>query len=375
MHRLKIIGLAALMLATGAWAGDLSWKLWAQLRVDPGNIVYSPVSVQQALSLVALGAHHGALSVIAPLARQVAETNAMAKTMSDHGERLAIANGVWVQSGMHLLPAYAASARQAGAEATAVDFNTDTARQSINHFVSLHTAGHINQLLPPGLPSPATDLFIANAVYFKGTWQHAFDAGRTKLEPFTRAAGPTVLAHMMHLGSVDMAYAEAGTVQILAMPYQDGRMEMVLVLPAQADRLSEIETGVGTQFEAWQHALKPTSLSDVAVPRFKIAWHHVLNDALENSGLRSLFDGSADLSGIVGTPQKISVVLHAATISVNELGTVATAATAIGMTRAVMQKPSFIADHPFLFYIRDRQSGTILFTGRFADPTLPNSGG
>jgi serpin B len=275
----------------------------------------------------------------------------------------ALANAVWVQQGAPLLPAYVdLVAKHYGAPPEPIDFNeADAAARRINDWVSGRTRERIKGIVSPDMFNANTTLVLANALHFKAAWRNAFEPRITKERPFTLASGEKVdvpfMAQTEHVG-----YAEKDGAVAVELPYEGGRFSMVVILPAEGAPAAIPDGLLG--------ALKVANVS-VFLPRFRIESGFNLKETLAAMGMTAAFTGDADFSGIDGTRNLfISVVAHKAFIAVDEAGTEAAAATAIVMElKGEPGAPKvFRADRPFLFLIRDRKSGTILFLGRVADP-------
>lgn len=351
-----------------------------------GNFVASPFSVHSAMSMVAAGAAGETESQMVrtlglPMEKTARSTAlvALRDRMEAAGASgdvtLEVANRVWVQKSYRLLPAFGRGVElvfAAGfAEADFAD-RAETTRQEINGWVESRTRNRIRNLVPAGLLSPATRMVLVNAVYFHGAWQTPFPEDRTEAAPFLVAPGRSVRADLMQAHLDRIGYREEPGLQVCELPYRGRNLSMVVLLPA-AGKLGELEARIATEgFDAVCGAVAPQTV-DVALPRFKIEAQFGLNDPLAALGMRDAFDpGKADFSGMTGTRDLfVSVVLHKAFIEVNEKGTEAAAATAavLGLSAAMPSKPvEFRANRPFLFALRDRPSGAVLFLGRVARP-------
>ena len=172
----------------------------------------------------------------------------------------------------------------------------------------------------------------------------------------------------------EFGYSENDDLQVLELPYADNDLSMMVLLPRNADGLAALEAKLTAQnLIAWTGKL-PRPKVEVFLPKFKMASQFSLNDRLAALGMVDAFGDKADFSGMNGKRDLyISAVIHKAFVDVNEEGTEAAAATAVAMTAMAMRveqpPPVFRADHPFLFLIRENQTGSILFLGRIADPT------
>lgn len=364
--------------AVNAFASDLYGALSAQ----PGNLIYSPYSLSSALGMTYAGAK-------GETAREMARTLSFPEDAALHasfkrlgaalngsaGEcTLEIANALWVQEGYAFLDAYTdLVARAYGAGLETLDFQSDPegARETINAWVASRTNDLIQDLFPPGAIDPLTRLALTNAVYFKGAWLAPFDAGLTKDAPFRLADGETVDARMMQrTGSYP--YGETEEAQVLELPYAGEGLAMTVVLPREGRPLADVEQriaddGLAVFVEAPRRAMEVR----VAFPRFRMAAGFSLAQTLARMGMPLAFSDAADFSGMTGRDDlKISAVEHKACIDVTEEGTEAAAATGVSMiVKTIAREPKvFRADRPFVFAIRDRASGAVLFLGRVMDP-------
>lgn len=358
-------------------------ELYARLRDTPGNLVFSPFSTTAALALTYAGAR-------GDTARQMAEVlyfgpdadrvhaafAALRGTASTPGEDadsvLFVANALWKQRGERLLDTYLQVTRDSyGATLQELDFvaATEAARQAINTWVAEHTQQRIKELLKPGDVDPATVLVLTNAIYFKGQWERRFDPQQTRDEAFHVDPGRPVDVPMMHQSDT-FRWAGHDVLDVLELPYAGDRWAMVILLPKRVDGLAAVEAALNpVSLERWLTGLREESLR-VTLPRFQAHTRFDLTRILQRLGMTDAFDPHrADFSGIDGGRELyLSLVVHEADIVVNEEGTEAAAATGVVMKRTSLP-PEFRADHPFLYLIRDTQTGSVLFIGRVVDPS------
>jgi serpin B len=367
-------------------------SLYALLKGD-GNLFFSPYSVSDALAMTYTGARGETAGEMAtvlhfPTASEAGEPadlrervatafgeldGRFAADREDRGYSLHVANALWGQRGHAFLESYIRFVeRHFGAPLTLVDFAGDTeqARLTINAWVEERTRGRILDLIPPGSLVPSTVLVLTNAIYFKGDWATKFDPEGTREAEFHGLGGAKTVRMMSRKG--EYGYFEDEEAQVLELPYRGDELSMVVLLP-------RVEGPAG--LEALERALTPERLGGwivglhkrevtVAIPRFAMTWGtEDLKGALEALGMERAFEpGRADFSGMSEDPSLfIGYVLHKAFIEVNEEGTEAAAATAVGMLKASLESLSFRADRPFVFLIRDRGTGSILFLGRVTD--------
>jgi serine protease inhibitor len=358
--------------------------LYAQLRSREGNLFLSPYSISTALAMTYAGAQGQTAEQMArtlhfPADQPVhAAFAALNRDITAGGRnrdyQLYIANALWGQKGYQFLPSFVHLIQtQYGAETKQLDFQhaTEEARRTINTWVEKQTKDKIKDLLAPGVLSSATRLVLTNAIYFKGTWASPFKKPNTRTEDFHVTAEQKVPVSMMHQ-TASFNYLEEKEFQALELPYAGTRLAMVMLLPRKVDGLAEFERRLTPdKLAAWLSKMDRVELQ-VALPKYQLTTEFQLSDALSSMGMSLAFrPGEADFSGMDGKRDLfLSAVVHQAFVDVNEEGTEAAAATGAVMTLAAARPQHLIfrADHPFLFLIRDRHSGSILFLGRLSQP-------
>ena len=354
-----------------------------------GNAVVSPTSIVLALSMAQAGARgetaaqldavlHGAAGsgggnginsldqLLAGFSGAFRDANGTEQQLT-----LRIANAPFAQHGLQLQePFLDTLSSKYGAGLRLVDFQADPtgACKLIDGWVSDQTEGRIPKLLDS--LDPATRLVLVNAIYLKAPWQTPFDANGTKNAPFTRSDGTQVSVPTMSLNLSEGRYASGSGWQAVELPYAGGSLVMTIVVP---DDLATFERGLdAARFAQITAALQPTYV-DLTLPRFKIETKSELSSVLAGMGMPLAFDPDrADFSGITTQEQLyISRVVHQANIAVDEKGTEASAATAVEITAGLAPSKQVIlhVDRPFIFCVRDTNTGAILFLGRVVDPS------
>lgn len=377
----------------GRASNEFALDLYGALRAGKGNLFFSPYSIHAALAMTREGAAGNTrteMDTVLHLGDADPGHGALAKAMRPRwvtdgfGEEarkvrtyeLHVASGLWGQEGFSFLEPFTTRLREDyGAPLARIDFtNPAKARATLNAWVEKHTKKKIRELVPPGLPEPTTRLALANAIYFKASWLEPFEQGATRKQTFTTGDAGEVRADMMRRVA-SFAYHEADDLQLLELPYRGRDTTMVVLLPRAKNGLKELETKLdGEQLGAWLAALAARRVS-VELPRFEFTSAFRLADTLSGLGMRDAFDPRrADFSAMTEQERLcIGAVLHKAFVAVDEKGTEAAAATMVLMklTGGVdMSRPvQFVADHPFVFLIRHRKTGCILFLGRVTDPT------
>jgi serpin B len=293
-----------------------------------------------------------------------------AKGQDGKGFRLKVVNAIWGQTGYAFQPDFLnLLAEDYGAGLRLLDFaqSPDSSRVTINQWVTDQTEGKIKDLIPQGTIDPLTRLVLTNAIYFNAAWSQQFNAMSTADAQFTRLDNSQVTVPLMHQ-SANFRYAEGANYQAIELPYDGNQLSMVVLLPAAG------------QFDSFEQSLDAKTLNSIlkslaskqvilSLPRFKTESSFSLRDTLMSLGMTDAFT-SADFSGMTGKRDfTIGAVMHKAYVSVDENGTEAAAATAVTMpTSARPETPvTFTADHPFIFLIRDIQTGALLFVGRVVD--------
>jgi serpin B len=362
--------------------------LFARLRAKEGNQFSSPFSIGTALAMTELGAAGNTLKQMCQVLhfpenpeRFHLRLGELLKRLNgdgkDRGYQLAVANALWGARGYGFRPEFLARARDVyGAGLTELDFaaSAEKARLSINAWVEEHTQKRIKDLMPSGSVGADTRLVLTNAIYFKGNWASQFDKKATRVEVFHTSAEKSVRAPLMHRTGA-YGYFDNDELQALAIPYRGRELSMVFMLPRRKHALAELEKSLtADKLQRWLTALHESDVI-VTLPRFKMTSEYSLVPALREMGMRDAFTVAADFSGMSSREGlMISDVVHKAFVEVNEEGAEAAGATGVAIKPTairggpVRHVPVFRADEPFLFLIRDNQSGCVLFLGRVSSP-------
>jgi serpin B len=364
---------------------EFAFDLLSKLPADGGNTFFSPFSVSTALAMTSAGARGETADQIASalhvrdLGQRVHAACASLLRRVDEETRqgrdeLAVANALWSQTGLQVLPSFVTTLQQDyGAAIQMVNFaEAEPARQIVNGWVSKATRGMIEEVIPKGgLPSQ-TALLLTDVIYFKGRWQAPFPAERTRPGEFHPPSGKSYLVPFMH-GDAKFRYFEDDLAQVLEIPYADGVLVMDVLLPRRADGLAEFERRLSSEAVASLFAqLRPRKV-EVSLPKIHFAHSVELRGALSELGMSRVFGDAADFSGIVsgGHGLALSAMIHKACVDVNEEGTRAAAVTAPTFTATAITQAGpavFVADHPFLLMIRDKDNGCLYFVGRINKP-------
>jgi serpin B len=367
------------------------FDVYGRIRSAPGNLAFSPASLTVGLLLPWGGARgetdsafRRVLHVDGSPAERLPAWGQLAAGLQDPTRpvTLRIANRLFGEKSYAFDPAYLALTRGAfGSGLEAVDFRSafGAARATINAWVEAQTERRIRDLVPPGGVSEETRLVLVNAIYFLGKWQRPFEASATRPAPFRATPTTTRDVPTMHqTGSFRLAAGRGA--RALELPYAGGGLAFLVVLPDAVDGLPAVESSLDAAgLAALVSGLAPKRVR-VALPKFEVnpPASLPLGETLKGMGLAVAFDRTkADFRGIADPPDPrdrlmLQEVFHKAFVRVDEAGTEAAAATAASMMRVsslpAPPEAEFRADHPFLFYLLDVESGLVLFAGRVADP-------
>jgi serpin B len=376
--------------AAAALAG-FATDLYAILAREDGNIVFSPYSAVVALAMTRAGAAGETLEQMDAVLRATeagdldAGLNAIDQALAQRpgryqwGDRtveleLAMANQLWGQRDFEFHAAFLDRlAAQYGAGMRLVDYERarEDARKAINDWVAEQTKGRIPEIIGPGDLTVQTRLVLTNAIYLNAPWEHRFEKDATAPATFTRLDGSTVEAQMMRLSEA-LRYARGDGYQAVELPYVDGSLAMLVIVP-DAGEFAAFETGLDAG--TIDRVVDSLTIAQVRLgfPKFEFRLRSGLKEPLSEMGMPIAFDpDAADFSAMspAGMDMFIQDVLHEAFIAVDEDGTEAAAATAViaGITSMPGEIVDLDVDRPFIFLIRDNETGAILFLGRVLDP-------
>ncbi|KAF0910536.1 hypothetical protein E2562_002979 [Oryza meyeriana var. granulata] len=368
------------------------------------NLAVSPLSLHAALTLLGAGARGATLDQIvaflgpaggpahAALASHVA-LRSLADSAPGGGEnedrggpKVRFANGIWVDSALRLKAAYArVVADKYRAEARPVSFRDtpEEARRQINEWFKSATAGRIKDFLPERAVDSETPAVLGNALYFKGAWESKFDARSTRDDVFYLPNGRHAFAQFMSSGKRQYIACRAGY-KVLRLPYARGHdkdrlFAMYIYLPDERHGLPDMLRRLCSDpalIESSDTLTEKVPVGAFRVPRFTLSYKMNAAALLQDLGLRLPFEyPAADLSEMVeSAPERIvvSAVYHESLVEVNEEGTEAAAATAVVMSFGCawpVHVVDFVADHPFMFLIKEDISGVVVFAGLVTNPS------
>jgi serpin B len=365
-----------------------AFNLYHQLKEEEGNLFYSPHSISIALAMTYAGARSEteeqmakALQFRLPQDQLHPAFNALALELDSRGEgaqgkdgegfRLNIINAIWGQRDYTFLDEFLDRlATNYSAGLRVLDFigAPEESRVTINDWVAEQTEDRIENLIPKGLINTMTRLVLTNAIYFNAAWAYPFEEDLTSDGVFHLLDGGEATVPMMHQ-TESFGYAEGDGYQAVELLYDGGELSMVILLPASG------------QFEAFEEALDVDQANAIinalgrkevalTMPKFEFDSEFSLGETLAALGMPSAFSGDANFSGMTGNRNLyIADVVHKAFVSVDEAGTEAAAATAVVMEMsAIPETVEVTINRPFIFLIRDIETGAILFVGRILNP-------
>jgi len=349
-----------------------------------GNFVMSPYSASSVMAMATTGARGNTLTEMREKMKFPAEQEMLAGYRSAFGLlsgndnfTLETANKVYVQDGYQLVKTFTETmGKYFNAEPTPTNFAaSEEARDMINGWVEEKTREKIKDLIPQGVLNSLTRLVLVNAIYFKGNWASQFKERLTNEDPFYVSETKTVTAKLMNQElEVKTASLDDLDADVVELPYKGDRLAMYIVLPKQRHGLGDVEDKMSTKnVNDMFKEVKRSKKLNIFLPKFKLEQSLQLTEHFKQLGMTAMFGSNADFSGMAGAPGDlyVSEVMQKAFIEVNEEGSEAAAATGmVVMMRSMpMPAPAFRCDHPFMFFIRDKRTEMVLFSGRVMDPS------
>jgi serine protease inhibitor len=360
---------------------DLFQKLSSE---TPGeNCFISPASVAIAVNFAMSGANGATraamakgLALTSPNSDTAAAFSELLKSLvsSDPQVEMNIANAIFLNDKNKLRPSFEENAKNKfQSEVLSENFSDSQTLKKINSWAAEHTKNHIPTVLSK--LDPRTVAVLLNAIYFKGKWSTPFVHDATNDGDFHLEDGGTKKVSLMNRsGKFD--YCEEHDFQAVQLPYGTKRFQALVFLPSPSVKFIDFQKRITPEnLNKWLGQFGEWKNSHLSLPRFHVDYGRTLNKSLEQLGFGQMFSNQADFSLMVTPPPelKVSEVIHKTTLDVDEEGTVATAVTAVTMmARAMRAEPprsfNMIVDRPFIFVIRDTQTGLLLFFGSVYKP-------
>jgi serpin B len=359
---------------------QFTFNIFREVSAASGdNTFFSPLSLNMALGMLyngASGATRTEMTDVLGLAEFTeTEINEYYQSMSlalqgiDPLTELSIANSIWYREGFAVKKPFLDVNRQYfDAMVKALDFNRSGAADTINNWCAEKTKDRIKDIIQPQIPRDVV-MYLINAIYFKSKWQSEFDKAQTKQDDFTKAGNQKVRVNLMEQTTYLPYYADE-KLQCVEMPYGNGAFSMVAVLPADNMHIEQLIDYLDNT--VWQDITGKLNPGNVwlKLPRFKIECELALNDPVKNVGMQRIFSGGFE--NLTDEDVFVSQIKQKTFVEVNEEGTEAAAATVIAIANSFSPEPpqkiQFFASRPFLYLIKEKSTGVILFIGRMDEP-------
>ncbi|XP_065867638.1 serpin-Z3-like [Euphorbia lathyris] len=373
------------------------------------NLVISPLSLHIALNMLASASTGRTLKQLLQFLKSESITDLTAQSSrlaglatsdvgadgANLGPIVSLANGIWVNDGFPVKPSFKQLAEDVyKAKAQSFDFlnQGEQVRDEINSWAREASKGHINLLLPRNFFKEDAIAVLANAIYFNAKWVLMFDASRTKDEDFHLLNGQTVKVPFMKMPSTTNYYGSFERFKLLKMDYRNGRTlaikyAMYIFLPHEKDGLQELVEMFHSDPRSLleNREVRYIILDDVWLPKLKYGYELNADETMKELGLDLPFDeNEAEITEMVESREVVclSKAIQKSYMEIDEQGTSATAISAVGIRRGCRismtpppPRPCFIADHPFLFMIKEDVSDIILFVGAALNPSSEKGAG
>ncbi|HNX01514.1 MAG TPA: serpin family protein [Candidatus Cloacimonadota bacterium] len=365
-----------------------AFDMYSRLSKENPNVLFSPYSISTAFGMVEAGAVGNTEKEISSVMRfTLPQVDLQSSFKSLQGKilnsttkneyELNIANALFASGELkskfqkdyfnQVISSYAS-------ELTFLNFrNNVESADLINQWVDKQTNHNIDSIVNPDILDPSTAMVLVNAIYFRGDWERQFKTENTKETDFRlldTTGNIDYTTVLMMNDTADYNYSDLGDYQMLELPYKGDQISMIYLLPKKINGINELENNINAEnLSLWMNKLSKQEVN-VSIPKFKMMMsYEKMADILKDMGMQTPF-GHADFSRMIkDEPVNISNVIHKAFMIVNEEGTEASASTAVVM-RKTLSSPAVIfrADHPFIFMIMHKPTGSILFMGKMQNP-------
>jgi len=350
-------------------------------KTEEGNLFFSPLSIQYALSMTLNGSRDETFNSIKEVLDvndlNEHEINEAFKSLTefllnvDKKVLLTIANSIWYEQKFTAAESFKKAIQvYYDAEISGLDFKSEQSVGTINNWVETKTNGLIDKLINE-IPDDAV-MYLVNAIYYKALWKYPFDKANTNKAPFYLENNSEIEALMMHSEEATVGYYVNETTHVIDIPYGNGQFSMMVILPVAGKKTGDVlEILDKESIENWNNSIRPIE-AELIMPKFKIEYKALLNETLSEMGMEIAFTERADFTRLFEEKYglMISRVIHKAVIEVNEEGTEAAAVTGVevSLTSLPPEKPVLTLNRPFIFFIKEKHTGAILFAGKLSNP-------
>ncbi|HEX5169932.1 MAG TPA: serpin family protein [Cyclobacteriaceae bacterium] len=359
-------------------ANEFAFDLFRKIqKASPQNNFISPLSISMALGMTLNGAsnetqktflqtiHFGELT---PDEINTGYNDLTSLLLSmDRKVKLGIANSVWYSDKYHVKENFSTTiAKYYDGKTTGINFSDEHSKDIINGWVEDKTNGRIKDLIN----QIASDevMFLVNAIYFKGDWTYQFDKSKTHDAPFHKIDGSSTSVRMMHSEKVKLLHYSDDKIELLDIPYGNKQFNLTVIVPREPAKLQDLLSDLNVANLSFWLSEADSAKPQLELPKFKMTWKADLKEGLKEMGIAMA--GFPDLFEET-LPLEISRVIHQTYLDVNEEGTEAAAATAVGIEQTSIGPISkIVVDKPFIFLIREKHSEVILFIGQLIDPDI-----
>jgi serine protease inhibitor len=374
----QIVGAEKALASSG---NDFGFRLFGQIvrETSPdSNVLISPLSAMYALTMTYNGAGGKTMTEMGralgipdmpdPVLNESFHDLATFLAQTDPSVTLNIANSIWYRAGLPVKPEFIDAIKQNYGAVHGLDFGLGIA-DTINAWVARKTHDRIKNILSSPVDATLV-MFLVNAVYFNAAWTRPFDSAATADADFRLPDGSKKTCRMMKTQG-SLGYLDNSDFQAVEIPYGDGKFSMIVILPQKETGVDVLTAKLTDQnWKDWTSGIYETDVV-LRIPKFTFSDSHGLNDALKAMGIVDAFGRNADFKRMVaGGGIWIDSALQKCFIRVDERGTEAGAATVVSMRKSLIREVTL--DRPFLFAIRERTTGAVLFLGRVTDPIIEN---
>ena len=354
-----------------------SFNMFKQVSsLNGNNTFFSPLSLNMALGMLYNGTSGETRTEMAEVLGMAGFTDAeineyyqkMSKALQniDPLTDIGIANSIWYRAGFSVKqPFIDVNQSYFDAVVRSLDFANPNAADIINQWCADKTKNKIEEIVDNPIPEDVM-MYLINALYFKSNWKFQFDKTKTQQLAFTKTNNQQKTVNMMMQESVTLPFYADQYLTCVEMPYGNQAFSMVAILPASNSNIEQLIEHL--DYTTWENILNNLHEKGIKLgfPRFKIECEMTLNEPLQNVGMKRIFLGG--LANIADADLAVSKVKQKTFVEVNEEGTEAAAVTVIEMKNTSSTSPSFYANRPFLYLIKEKSTGAILFIGRMDEP-------